>query len=94
MEKTIVCVYGKGNNVSEVFARLSCLHKRSEGEKYIYCAVIDLPDWISYRSSVDFEIEEKAKRPEAYHGLPGYGIKAHSVYGSGAYRQECLDKDH
>ena len=75
MEKTIVCVYGKGNNVSEVFARLSCLHKRSEGKKYIYCAVIDLPDWISYRSSVDFEIEEKAGKFARYYGKKlGYGF--------------------
>ena len=68
MKKTIVCVYGKGKNTSEVFARLCGLCEQSGCNEYIYCGIIDLPDWICYRSSGDSGTEDKVKRFVRYYG--------------------------
>ena len=56
--KTIVCAYGKNEPVERVFERLCAMYTSNYSPSYFYCALIDLPDGISYRTAGDKKIEE------------------------------------
>lgn len=64
--KTVVCVYGKNECVETVAKRLLAMYTSNYSESYVYGAVIDLPDAISYRIAGDMSTEEKAKRLVEY----------------------------
>ncbi len=64
--RTVVCVYGKNESVETIAKRLSALYTSNYSKSYMYGAIIDLPDAISYRIAGDLSTEEKAKRMVEY----------------------------
>ena len=60
--KTIVCAYGKNEAVEDIFLRLYAIYLSNFSESYVYFALIDLPDGISYRMAGDSLIEDEAMR--------------------------------
>lgn len=59
--RTLVCAYGKNESVERVFARLRQMYLNNYSPNYVYCAVVDLCDALSYRAAGDGCIEKKAE---------------------------------
>ncbi len=59
--KTVICAYGKNEAVERVFERLYGIYLTNFDKDFRYCALIDLPDAISYRASGDRRLEENAQ---------------------------------
>ncbi len=59
--KVLVCSYGKGSDIESVFERLYGMYLTNFDASFCFCALIDLPDAISYRVSGDRDIEERAR---------------------------------
>lgn len=59
--RTVVCVYGKNEPVEMIMERLNAMYVSNYSESYVYGALIDLPDAISYRTAGDLMLEEKAQ---------------------------------
>ena len=60
--KVIICAYGKNGSVEDVFLRLYATYLSNFNGRYVYFALIDLPDGISYRMAGDSLIEDEAMR--------------------------------
>lgn len=94
--KTVVCVYGKNENVEITAKRLSVLYTSNYSASYVYGAVIDLPDAISYRIAGDTSTEEKAKRLAEYmcshyNGEFFCAVRQRRICGNGELRYACED---
>lgn len=59
--RTLVCAYGKNESVERIFARLRQMYLDNNSSSYVYCAVVDLCDALSYRAAGDRQIEEEAR---------------------------------
>ena len=58
--RTVVCVYGKNEPIDRVMQRLRATFLSNYSKSYVYGAIIDLPDAISYRVLGDLKTEERA----------------------------------
>ncbi len=94
--RTVVCVYGKNEPIERVMERLNAMYVSNYSKNYVYGALIDLPDAISYRVSGDQQTEEKAqelvKMLSARYGSAFFcAIRQRRIRSDREYRYACED---